>query len=252
MISKIIHYCWFGGKPLPPLTQKCIASWQKFLPNYEIKRWDESNFDINACAYVQEAYQAKKWAFVSDYARFAILYKYGGLYFDTDVEIIKPLDDILAKGPFMGLQNDLNQQVNPGLGLAAAPGLGFYKDMLDLYENIHFFGTEHKVDINKVKTIVEHTTTMLVKHGLRNVSGIQQVAGIYIYPSEYFNPKDMSTHQIYITPNTYTIHHYDGAWTSKTHKLKKMLNFYFGQNKFYTYLKKLYKRYLKSDSERTK
>ena len=97
-IPKIIHYCWFGGNPLPELAQKCIESWKKYCPDYEIKRWDETNFDLDCCDYVREAYQEKKWAFVSDYARFKILYEYGGVYFDTDVELIKPIDDIVEKG----------------------------------------------------------------------------------------------------------------------------------------------------------
>lgn len=100
-IPTVIHYCWFGGKPLPALAVKCIESWKKYLPDYEIKRWDESNFDVNLIPYTQQAYEAKKYAFVSDYARFWILYKYGGLYFDTDVEVIKPMDDLIAAGPFM-------------------------------------------------------------------------------------------------------------------------------------------------------
>ena len=97
MIPKVIHYCWFGGKPLPASAQKCIDSWKKFLPGYEIVRWDESNFDVRAIPYISEAYDAGKYAFVSDYARFWVLYNFGGLYFDTDVEVIRPMDDIIAE-----------------------------------------------------------------------------------------------------------------------------------------------------------
>ena len=104
MITKTIHYCWFGRGELPEKAKQCIESWKKFCPDYEIKEWNEDNFDMNSCAYVKEAYEAKKWAFVSDYARFEILYKYGGLYFDTDVELVKSFDDIVSKGTFMGLQ----------------------------------------------------------------------------------------------------------------------------------------------------
>ncbi len=106
MIPKVIHYCWFGGNPLPESAQKCIASWRKFLPDYEIKEWNESNFDVNAIPYTAQAYAAKKYAFVSDYARFSILYDNGGLYFDTDVEVIRPMDDIIENGPFMGFEID--------------------------------------------------------------------------------------------------------------------------------------------------
>ena len=105
-IPKTIHYCWFGGNPLPELAQKCIASWEKFCPGYEIIEWNESNFDFSDCAYAMEAYEAKKWAFVSDYARFKILYENGGVYFDTDVEVIKPIDDIIEQGAFFGCEQD--------------------------------------------------------------------------------------------------------------------------------------------------
>ena len=101
-IPNTIHYCWFGGNPLPPLAEKCIASWKKYLPNYDIKRWDESNFDVNSIPYTKQAFAAGKYAFVSDYARFWILYNYGGIYFDTDVELINNMDGIIASGPFMG------------------------------------------------------------------------------------------------------------------------------------------------------
>ena len=131
MIPKIIHYCWFGGNPLPELAQKCIESWRTYCPDYEIKRWDETNFDVNCCDYVRKAYEVKMWAFVSDYARFKILYENGGVYFDTDVELIKPIDDLLAKGSFMGLEESDKVFVAPGLGLAANPGLDLTEELLD-------------------------------------------------------------------------------------------------------------------------
>ena len=106
MIPKVIHYCWFGRNPLPPLAVKCIESWKKFLPGYEIKEWNEDNFDVNIIPYIQEAYEARKYAFVSDYARFYILYHHGGIYFDTDVEVIKSIDDIIERGAFMGCENE--------------------------------------------------------------------------------------------------------------------------------------------------
>lgn len=127
MIPKKIHYIWFGGNPLPPLAERCIASWEKYMPGYEIVRWDESNFDTDCCDYVREAISVKKWAFASDYARFKILYEHGGVYLDTDVELLKPLDEIIQRGPFMGFEQDFSSgtagAVAPGLGLAANPGL---------------------------------------------------------------------------------------------------------------------------------
>ncbi len=142
MIPKVIHYCWFGRNPLPSLAIKCIESWRKYLPDYEIKEWNEDNFDVNIIPYTQEAYQVGKYAFVSDYARFWILYKYGGLYFDTDVEVIKPMDDIIARGPFMGCEKDVSDtsvaSVAPGLGLGVNPGLGLYKEILEMYSKLSF------------------------------------------------------------------------------------------------------------------
>ncbi len=223
MIPKIIHYCWFGRNPLPPLALKCIASWKKYFPDYEIKEWNEDNFDVNIIPYTQEAYRAKKYAFVSDYARFWILYKYGGLYFDTDVEVIKPFEDIIVRGPFMGCENEIGVAgattlaVAPGLGLGVNPGLGLYKELIDSYENLHFIDSEGNVNL---KTVVSYTTELLCKYGLKNVNEIQECAGIYIYPKEWFCPMDYNTGKIYLTANTRTIHHFAASWLSKKEKLK--------------------------------
>lgn len=226
MIPKVIHYCWFGGNPLPPLAQKCIASWKKYLPDYEIKEWNEENFDVNIIPYTQEAYAAKKYAFVSDYARFWILYNYGGLYFDTDVEILKPLDDIIANGPFMGCETDGGKEkkitVAPGLGLGALPQMKLYKELLDFYADLHFSME------GKGYTIVAHTTKVLRELGLCNCSTIQVVEGCSIYPSEYFNPVNIISHRTHITSNTHTIHHYAASWMDckkKDSKIKKIIRF---------------------------
>ena len=227
MIPKVIHYCWFGRNPLPPLANKCIESWKKYLPDYEIKEWNEDNFDVNIIPYTKEAYAAKKYAFVSDYARFWILYKYGGLYFDTDVEVIKPMDDIIAKGAFMGCENEVNNKsinstidiaspdpgVNPGLGLGVAPGLGLYREILGLYSTLHFLNTDGSFNL---KTVVQYTTEILTKHGLHNVNEIQYIADVWIYPQEYFCPISPQTLQFHKTSNTYCIHHYAGSWCERS------------------------------------
>lgn len=223
VIPKIIHYCWFGGKPLPEDAEKCIASWRKFLPDYEIKRWDESNFDVNIIPYTKQAYEAKKYAFVSDYARFWILYNYGGLYFDTDVEVIKPMDIIIARGPFMGCENPASEGaspaelgVAPGLGLGVNPGLGLYKDILSSYSTLRF--KKENGSFNTT-TVVTYITKILCNKGLRNTSKIQEVSGVFIYPSDYFCPIDLTTNKIKITPNTVSIHHYAGTWCSLKDRL---------------------------------
>lgn len=144
MIPKVIHYCWFGRNPLPKDAIICINSWKKNLPDFEIKEWNEDNFDVNMIPYTAEAYAAKKYAFVSDFARFWILYKHGGLYFDTDVEVIKPLDDIIARGNFMAYEcpspeaGGMEKSIAPGLGLGVNPGLGLLKDLIDTYSNMHY------------------------------------------------------------------------------------------------------------------
>ncbi len=223
MKPKIIHYCWFGEKTLPPLAEKCIASWRKFLPDYEIREWNEGNFDVNAIPYTREAYEARKFAFVSDYARFKILYEHGGLYFDTDVEVIKPMDDIIARGPFMGCERDANGEtfltVAPGLGLGVTPGLGLYGEILEMYDGLHFRHSDGSLNF---KTVVEYTTEVLNRHGLRNTNDIQEVAGVWIYPKEYFCPMDYETKKCNITANTRSIHHYAASWHGRKQKLYKL------------------------------
>lgn len=230
-IPKVIHYCWFGDGQLGHKESLCIASWKKFLPSYEIRRWDEANFDVHCCAYVREAYEAKKWAFVSDYARFKILFEEGGLYFDTDVEIIRPLDDIIAAGPFMGLERDApgfgnnaaavgEIAVAPGLGLSANPGLGLYRAVLESYDHDHFVGADGEPVLT---TVVTRTTGIMEAMGLENTPGIQRVGGVNVYPSEYFNPKEFLTGKLTITGNTRTIHHFSMSWLTPWQRTKRVV-----------------------------
>lgn len=220
MIPKKIHYCWFGHGPLPELAVKCIESWKKYLPDYEIKRWDESNFDVNIIPYTAEAYALGKYAFVSDYARFWILYREGGLYFDTDVEVIKPLDDIVARGPFLGCEQAANPSIPadapgknlwcaPGLGMGAPANLPLYRQMQEIYETLHF---ENNEGGKKIMTIVNYTTDYLCERGFCNSPSIQEIDGIFIYPNDYFCPINPVTKRMHITPNTRTIHHYAASW----------------------------------------
>ena len=242
MIPKIIHYCWFGGNPLPQSAEKCIASWRKFFPDYEIKEWNEQNFDVNIIPYTAEAYRARKYAYVSDYARFWVLYRYGGLYFDVDVEVIKPMDDIIARGPFMGCESSSVEGaapselgVAPGLGLGVNPGLGLVKELLDIYEQMGFESENQNRAAGIYKTVVSYTTDLLVSHGLKNTSDIQQVDGVYIYPKEYFNPLE-HINQLHITGNTRSIHWYDGTWQPKRYRAFRRVVRLLGPKVYSTFL----------------
>lgn len=206
MIPKVIHYCWFGGKPLPKYAKKNIESFERFFPHYEIREWTESNFDINMIPYIHEAYEHKKYAFVSDFARYWILYYFGGLYFDTDVEVIKSFDDIIPQGPFLGIEKTRNNiYVNPGLCMGAEPGMSFYKKMIDFYLELP------QVDIVKPH-LVSKTTDFLVQMGFKRRDILQKVNEITIYPNDYFNPLDDYTGEITITPNSHSIHYYAKSW----------------------------------------
>ena len=228
-IPRTIHYCWFGRGKMPDTACKCIDSWRRFFPDYEIKLWNEDNFDINKNRYTTEAYNAKKYAFVSDYARFWILYNYGGLYFDTDVEVIRDFNDIIDRGPFMGCEKSaetvtsaLKMGVAPGLGLGVNPGLGLYKEILDYYDQTSFLTPDGKP--NTGDTVVTIISRILCSHGLKLTSDIQQCAGVWIYPPEYFCPKNGYTGEMLLTPNTVSIHHYDASWKPYGYRLKKKIS----------------------------
>ena len=236
MIPKIIHYCWFGRNPLPASAKKCIASWRKYLPDYEIKEWKEDNFDVNSIPYTQQAYQAKKYAFVSDYARFWILYHYGGLYFDTDVEVVANMDEIITRGAFMGIEKgaffDGKPMVAPGLGLGVDSGHPFYERMLEVYNDLNFKKSDGTFD---TATIVTYTTKELYANGMKPSDDMQEVNGIWIYPTDYFCPMDSTTGIITKTRRTVSIHHYDCSWIDhntygfRMHQLKNVLFRLIGQ-----------------------
>ncbi len=248
MIPKVIHYCWFGRNKLPKSAKKCITSWKKFFPDYEIIEWNEDNYDVSKIPYTQQAYAAKKYAFVSDYARFDILYRYGGIYFDTDVEVIKSFDDILANGAFMGCEIDGSDSleaeriftststcgsVNPGLGIAAAPGLCIYKEILNFYATQRFLNEDGSFN---QETVVTKTTRVLREHGMQNIKGTQMVGEVTIYPKEYFNPMNSNTGKIDITENTHSIHWYSMSWVDTNYvirsKVTRVFHRIFGENCF--------------------
>lgn len=231
-ISKIprkIHYCWFGKKPLPKSALKCIKSWRKYFPGYEIIEWNEDNYDVNKIPYIKQAYQAGKYAFVSDYARFDILFNEGGIYFDTDVEVIKSFKDIVDDGPFMGCEVDGNGEeeggkstilVAPGLGLAAVPHMDIYREILKYYQRRNFLLQDGSFNL---ETVVRTVTEILIAHGLRNIEGIQGLEEIKIYPKDYFNPLDSNTGILNKTFNTHSIHWYSMSWLSPLEKWRSKI-----------------------------
>ena len=210
-IPKVIHYFWFGGKELPPMAKKCIASWKKYCPDYEIREWNESNFDVNQIPYTKQAYAAGKYAFVSDYARFLILEQMGGIYMDIDVELVRSLDDILERGAYLGCEEDYEAGIllNPGLGMAAEAHDPYLQEIVDTYQSINF---QNEDGSQNMTTIVRYTTDFFKKHGLQEVPGIQKVGNFFIYPREYFSPQHYKTGKKTMTPNTHSIHHYIASW----------------------------------------
>lgn len=223
MIPKIIHYCWFGGKPLPKLAQKCINSWKKYCPEYEIIEWNEENFDLNYNDYVKEAYQAKKWAFVSDVARLYALVNYGGIYMDTDVEIIKPIDDLLEYEALSGFESDT--QIPTGL-MACEKGNKMFEEFLEDYKNDHFLKKDGSLDMT---TNVTRITNKCLGYGLVPNNTLQCINGFTLLPKEYLCPKDYVSNELIITENTYTIHHFNGSWCSWDERISCKIKFFFSR-----------------------
>lgn len=210
-IPKCIHYCWFGGNPMPELMIQCIDSWKKMCHDYEIKRWDESNFDINQNKYIREAYKCKKWAFVTDLVRLMIIYEYGGIYLDVDVELIKPLDELVENfDAFMGFETA--ECVATGLGFGAAKNNKIIYEMIQDYDNISFILDDGSYDL---KPCPQRNTIVLRNHGLKQNNTLQKIGDVTILPTEYLCPKNYKTGELKITKNTYSIHHYTASWFRK-------------------------------------
>lgn len=214
LIPKTIHYCWFGGNPLPELAQKCIASWKKYCPDYEIVEWNESNFDVHCCSYAEEAYKAKKWAFVSDVARLYALVNYGGIYMDTDVEVIKPLDSLLEYDAVSGFEN--STQIPTGL-MAASKGHKMFVELFHDYDNAHFIRPDGSYDTT---TNVVRITNACLKHGFIPNNQKQTINGFTLLPSDFLCPKDFDTKEVHLTKNTMVIHHFDGSWQTPEEKYR--------------------------------
>lgn len=214
-IPRIIHYCWFGKNTIPSHLQKCIDSWKKFCPDYEIIRWDESNYDVSKNKYMQQAYENKKYGFVPDYARLDIIHQYGGIYLDTDVELIRSLDDLLSYEFYCGFEDDY--YIALGLGFGAVKGHPLVRQMIDTYENLDFV---KEGEYNLTGSPVYQTRVMQAQ-GFKLDGEYQEKGGIGILPFDAFAPGGMLLLPNEITENTFSIHHYDASWLDNSNKIKK-------------------------------
>jgi len=207
LIPKKIHYCWFGGKPIPEKYLKWMESWKKYCPDYEIIEWNESNYDISKNKYMKQAYANKKWGFVPDYARLDIIYNHGGLYLDTDVELIKNLDHLLYQKAFAGFETGYN--VALGLGFGAEKGTSIIKEMMENYDQLEFINNDGTM--NMVASPI-YQTRFLMKKGLVRNGEYQIVDDMTIYPEKMFCAKSAESRRVLIKPYTCSIHHYDASW----------------------------------------
>ena len=214
MIPKIIHYCWFGGNPLPELEQKCIASWKKYCPDYELILWNETNFDTNKIPFTMQVAKVKKWGFIVDYIRAYVVYYYGGIYLDTDVELLKPFsNDILQNTCLSGFENE--KFVNPGNIFAGEKECKIAKELMDFYASYSFIKENGELNITPSPIIF---TSILLKHGLKQNNSYQDLGIFTVYPTEYFCPRDYDTHIFNISDNTYSIHHGAASWIDERDK----------------------------------
>lgn len=217
-IPKVIHYCWFGNNPMPASVQKCIDSWKRFCPDYKIIKYDESNYDVTKNNYMKQAYEKGKWAFVSDYARIDIIHQYGGVYLDTDVEIIKSFDDLLFDQMFCGFEQ--GNVINFGLGFGAEKKHNILKELLFVYEKLEFIQADGSLNLTPC-TIYQ--TDILKKYGLKQNGRYQRLEDIVVYPRELFSPQSFYGLSECFSEYTHSIHHYDASWFEETQSKVKIL-----------------------------
>ncbi len=207
LIPKVIHFCWFGRKPIPDKYRTWMESWHRFCPDYKVVEWNEDNYDITKIAFMSQAYEKGKWGFVSDYARLDIIYNYGGIYFDTDVELVQGVDDLLYQRGFAGFQS--NGQVNFGLGFGAVKGLPLIKEIMDLYDGMEFINQDGSLNMIACPIL---QTQVLKKHGLHTDGEYQIVDGLTVFPEKMLCGKGMFTRRTVLKPYTRAIHHFDASW----------------------------------------
>ena len=217
MIPKVIHYCWFGKNKKPKSVIKCIKSWKRYCPDFEIIEWNEDNSDFLSCLYAKQAFENKKWAFVADYVRLKALFENGGLYFDTDYELIRPIDIFYNNSFFIGFETV--DRIAAGI-MGCDKGFPFLKEWLNDYLKREFVKKDGSFDLT---TNVSIFTKMLAQKGFELNNKLQVINGIFVYPSHYFYPLNYQTNKIFITKETYGIHHYDGSWMTGKDKFLKTI-----------------------------
>ena len=217
-IPRIIHYCWFGGKEKPEIVKRCIKSWKDILVDYEIKEWNESNFDINSNLFVKQAYEAGKFAFVSDFVRVNALYNYGGIYLDTDVEVFKSFDDLLDNDSFWGFE-EKNYIATSTIG--CKKGNKLIKEFLSKYDDKKFIFENGQENLETNVSIVSEIISSL---GVEMNNKYQKIEGLAtFYPQEYFSPYDYINCYSKATSNTYAIHHFYKSWLPTSVKIKSAI-----------------------------
>ncbi len=212
MIPRIIHYCWFGMNPKPQQVLDCMNSWKVKCPDYKIIEWNESNYDFSRSPlYVRQAYEKKKWAFVTDYVRLQVIYENGGIYLDTDIELVKNLDDLLSHSAYFGFQGET--EIATGLGFGAEKGCRILLEMMQDYQDIPFILPDGSMDLIPCP---KRNTTAFLRRGLVPDGTEQELeGGIHIFPKPFFCPIDYKTGKMELTENTYSIHHYFASWHGK-------------------------------------
>lgn len=207
MIPKTIHYCWFGRNPKPKLATKCIRSWRKYCVDYEILEWNEDNFDVSSAPlYVRQAYEAKKWAFVSDYVRLWAMVTFGGIYMDTDVELIKPIDRFLEHNAFSGFED--GQHVPTGI-MACCKDFPLFKELMSFYDTARFLNEDGSFNQTTNTVLI---TSVALSHGLKQNNEYQVISGLALYPKDVFCPVSYSTGMLEKTENSVAIHWFAGSW----------------------------------------
>ncbi len=211
MIPKIIHYCWVGGGEKPASVLRCIESWRKYCPDYELREWNEGNYDFTKNAYMRQAYQAKKWGFVPDYARLDIVLEQGGIYLDTDVEMVRSLDELLDNECFMGFEapESRTPSVAPGLGFGAVAGSDVLRRMRDAYDGVDFLNPDGSLNLLPSPG---YATAALCALGLVREDRDQRLPGVMVYASDVLCPMGFETGRLRRTARTVSIHHYDASW----------------------------------------